>query len=43
MELLSQYTSNSSSERPDSSDKDSETAKVRSVYQLMQMPFVKQF
>ena len=34
MELLSQYTSNSSSESPDSSDKDSETAKVRSVYLL---------
>ena len=34
MELLSQYTSNRSSESPDSSDKYSETAKVRSVYLL---------
>ena len=34
MELLSQYTSNNSSESPDSSDKDSETVKVRSVYLL---------
>ena len=34
MELLSQNTSNSSSESPDSSDKDSETAKVRNVHLL---------